>query len=126
MNSLHFCSHFHSEDIQTVLPEIVSTSPVVRVDERNSVRLLCQASAGDFQYLTWQKKGGGRMLTSELKTNDYNLTTTLSIEHAQLEDAGDYLCVGWTNNDTKISMITVFVKGMIILTFIFFVSSSTK
>ena len=66
------------------------------------------------------------MLTSELKTNDYNLTTTLPIEHAQLEDAGDYLCVGWTNNDTKISMITVFVKGMIILTFIFFVSSSTK
>lgn len=66
------------------------------------------------------------MLTSELKTNDYNLTTTLSIEHAQLKDAGDYLCVGWTNNDTKISMITVFVKGMIILTFIFFVSSSTK
>lgn len=66
------------------------------------------------------------MLTSELKTNDYNLTTTLSIEHVQLEDAGDYLCVGWTNNDTKISMITVFVKGMIILTFIFFVSSSTK
>ena len=125
VNSLHSCFHFHSVDIQTVLPEIVPTSPV-RVDERNSVRLLCQASAGDFQYLTWQKKGGGRMLTSELKTNDYNLTTTLSIEHAQLEDAGDYLCVGWTNNDTKISMITVFVKGMIILTFIFFVSSSTK
>ena len=125
MNSLHSCFHFHSVDIQTVLPEIVPISPV-RVDERNSVRLLCQASAGDFQYLTWQKKGGGRMLTSELKTNDYNLTTTLSIEHAQLEDAGDYLCVGWTNNDTKISMITVFVKGMIILTFIFFVSSSTK
>ena len=125
MNSLHSCFHFHSVDIQTVLPEIVPISPV-RVDERNSVRLLCQASAGDFQYLTWQKKGGGRMLTSELKTNDYNLTTTLSIEHAQLKDAGDYLCVGWTNNDTKISMITVFVKGMIILTFIFFVSSSTK
>ena len=122
MNSLHSCFHFHSVDIQTVLPEIVPISPV-RVDERNSVRLLCQASAGDFQYLTWQKKGGGRMLTSELKTNDYNLTTTLSIEHAQLEDAGDYLCVGWTNNDTKISMITVFVKGMIILNFICFVSS---
>ena len=125
MNSLHSCFHFHSVDIQTVLPEIVSTSPV-RVDEKNSFRLLCQASTGDFQYLTWQKKGGGRILTSELKTNDYNLTTTLSIEHAQLEDAGDYLCVGWTNNDTKISMITVFVKGMIILTFICFVSSSTK
>ena len=122
MNSLHSCFHFHSVDIQTVLPEIVSTSPV-RVNEKNSFRLLCQASAGDFQYLTWQKKGGERMLTSELKTNDYNLTTTLSIEHAQLEDAGDYLCVGWTNNDTKISMITVFVQGMIILNFLFFVSS---
>lgn len=60
------------------------------------------------------------MLTSELKTNDHNLTTTLSIEHAQLQDAGDYLCVGWTNNDTKISMITVFVKGMIIF---FYLSS---
>ncbi|CAH3127131.1 unnamed protein product, partial [Porites lobata] len=104
--------HVHRMDIQTVLPEIVSTSPVVRVDEKNSFRLLCQASAGDFQYLTWQKKGGGRMLTSELKTNDYNLTTTLSTEHAQLKDAGDYLCVGWTNNDTKISMITVFVKEL--------------
>jgi len=49
---------------------------------------------------------------SKLNRNEHNLTNTLYFEHAQLEDAGDYLCVGWTTNDTKISVIRVFVKGM--------------
>ena len=48
---------------------------------------------------------------SELNRNEHNLTTTLTIEHAQLKDAGDYLCEGWTSNVTKASVITVFVNG---------------
>ena len=103
----------HFADIQTVLPEIVPSSSDLGVDERESFKLVCQASAGDFQYLTWQKRDGSGMLKSELNTNDHNLTNTLSVEHAQLEDAGEYLCVGWTNNDTKISVIRVFVNGMV-------------
>lgn len=86
---------------------------MLHVDERSSFKLQCQTRAGDFQYISWKKRNAGRNLVSELKRNQFNLTNTLSIEHAQLDDAGDYLCVGWTTNDTKISLITVVVKGML-------------
>ena len=86
---------------------------MLHVDERSSFKLQCQTRAGDFQYISWKKRNDARNLVSELKRNQFNLTNTLSIEHAQLDDAGDYLCVGWTTNDTKVSLITVVVKGML-------------
>ena len=94
------------------MPEIFPTKKVLRVDERSSFKLQCQTRAGDFHYISWKKRNAARILVSEVKRNHFNLTSTLSIEHAQLDDAGDYLCVGWTTNDTKISLITVAVNGM--------------
>lgn len=108
---MHFFTDYFAE-AKAILPEITPNKAALYVDEKSSLKLECQAKAGDFQHLTWQKRNGGQP-RSELQKNQHNLTNTLSIEHAQLEDADDYLCVGWTNNDTRFSMITVVVRGIV-------------
>lgn len=103
----------HRIKTQTILPEVIPTKPVLHVDERSSFKLLCQARAGDFQLLTWQKRNGPQNLTSELGRNQFNLTSTLSVAHAQINDTGEYHCVGWTNNATRITVIAVHVKELV-------------
>ena len=93
---------------------------MLHVDERSSFKLLCQARAGDFQILTWQKRNGPQNLTSELGRNQFNLTSTLSVAHAQINDTGEYHCIGWTNNATRITVIAVHVKGELIIFLVFF------
>ena len=100
-------------DIETVLPEIIPSSPIHRVDEGSRLTILCQASTGDFLHLAWQRRSRPKELLTTLTRNKHNITSTLTIEHAQLEDADEYVCYGygWTANETKISVITVNVTG---------------
>lgn len=100
--------------IKSVLPEIIPSKPFLRVDERNSFTIKCQARTGDFQHLAWYKNGRTQDLPVVLTRNKHNITSTLTIGHAQLDDAGEYLChgYGWTANETKISVINVSVTGM--------------
>lgn len=99
--------------METVLPEIIPSRPFHRVDEGSRLTILCQASAGDFLHLAWQRRNSPQELATILTRNKHNITSTFTIEHAQMEDAGDYVCYGygWTANDTKISVITVTVTG---------------
>ena len=106
--------------IQSVLPEIIPSTPSLRVDERNSFTILCQARTGDFQHLSWHKRGRTQDLPDVLTRNKHNITSTLTIGHAQLDDAGEYLCYGygWTANETKMSVINVSVTGMTMSSFL--------
>lgn len=104
----------HRIDSKTILPEIIPAKPILRVDEGSSFHLQCQARAGDFQILTWEKRNGRRSaVSSEFRRNQYNLTTTISVAHAEIDDSGEYHCVGWTNNATRISVIVVEVNEFI-------------
>ena len=98
-------------DKEAVLPKIVPSSFTVQVDELSSFTISCKADLGDFEFLEWKKRNSTQMLSNTLKRNKHNISTTLSIRHAQLGDAGDYLCYGWTANETKISVIAVSVAG---------------
>ena len=98
-------------DKEAVLPKIVPSSFTLQVDELSSFAISCKADLGDFEYLEWKKRNSTQMLSNTLKRNKHNVSTTLSIRHAQLGDAGDYLCYGWTANETKISVIAVSVAG---------------
>lgn len=99
--------------METVLPEIIPSRPFHRIDEGSRLTILCQASTGDFLHLAWQRRSSPQELATILTRNKHNITSTFTIEHAQMEDAGDYVCYGygWTANDTKISVITVTVTG---------------
>lgn len=110
------------------MPEIIPAKPILRVDEGSSFHLLCQARAGDFQLLTWEKRNGRQSaVSSEFRRNQYNLTRTISVAHAEIDDSGEYHCVGWTNNATRISVIVVEVKGevVILVSFSFFLNPFT-
>ena len=100
-------------DIGTVLPEIIPSFPTHRVDEGSRLTILCQASTGDFLHLAWQRRSTPKELPTTLTRSKHNITSALTIEHAQLEDADEYVCYGygWTANETKISVITVNVTG---------------
>lgn len=100
-------------DIETVLPEIIPSSPIQRLDEGSRLTILCEASTGDFLHLAWQRRSRPLDLPTTLTRNKHNITSALTIEHARLEDADDYVCYGygWTANATKISVITVNVTG---------------
>lgn len=100
-------------DIETVLPEIIPSSPIQRLDEGSRLTILCEASTGDFLHLAWQRRSRPQDLPTTLTRNKHNITSALTIEHARLEDADDYVCYGygWTANATKISVITVDVTG---------------
>lgn len=54
-------------------------------------------------------------MSSELRRNQYNLTSSISVAHAEIDDSGEYHCVGWTNNATRISVIVVEVKGEVVV-----------
>lgn len=109
------------------MPEIIPAKPILRVDEGSSFHLQCQARAGDFQILTWEKRNGRRSaVSSEFRRNQYNLTTTISVAHAEIDDSGEYHCVGWTNNATRISVIVVEVKGEVVTLVSFSCNWKTK
>ncbi|XP_022801625.1 vascular endothelial growth factor receptor 2-like [Stylophora pistillata] len=103
----------HRVDREAVLPEIVPSSTLL-VDELSSFTISCKANLGDFEYLEWKKRDSTQMTSTISTRNRHNTSTTLSIRHAQLGDAGDYLCYGWTANETKISVITVFVAELVV------------
>lgn len=100
-------------DKEAVLPKIVPSSFPLQVDELSSFTISCKADLGDFEYLEWKKRNSTQILSNTLKRNKHNISTTLSIRHAQLGDAGDYLCYGWTANETKISVIAVSVAELV-------------
>ena len=109
------------------MPEIIPAKPILRVDEGSSFHLQCQARAGDFQILTWEKRNGRRSaVSSEFRRNQYNLTRTISVAHAEIDDSGEYHCVGWTNNATRISVIVVEVKGEVVILVSFSCNWKTK
>ena len=89
---------FYLVDIETVLLEIIPSSPIQRVDEGSRLTILCQASTGDFLHLAWQRRSKTQDLPTTLTRNKHNITSALTIEHARLEDADDYVCYGygWT------------------------------
>ena len=91
-----------------VLPQISPPDGSV-VDEEDQLTLTCSGDLFDLGVLTWERPGLKATPISSISGT--TKTVSLIIKSVRPSDAGVYMCVGWTANDTKSSQVTINVTG---------------
>lgn len=103
-----------------IRPEISTPEGRTVFDQYDTLKIQCKASLFDFDAVDIQRKDGRPLSNKRTKTftkrmHD-DIVMTMMIDSVALDDAGVYLCLGYTSNSTSDSEIDITVKGNAIIT----------
>ena len=98
----------------------MDTHPVIETpdgdtfDEEEDITLVCKTSMFDFELLTWERGSALTLPPHSVSTTKSGemVISTLTVRRARLEDAGVYVCKGWSESSNGHQKVNVSVKGI--------------
>lgn len=96
-------------------PEVSTSKGTTVFNQYDTMKIQCKASLFDFDAVDIQRKDGQpiskRVKTFTSRVYD-DVVMTMMIDSVALDDAGVYLCSGYTFNSTSEAEIDITVKGI--------------